>query len=368
MRVLLVTESYGWSGGAAQTLALAQGLRNRGHDVLLACEPGGALHTKARTAHIPLFPMRIRGDADPIAIAQIVKAVHSHAIDICHAQHPKAHAVALMAAYFFPRRSKLVVTRRVSFPVGTHFFSRVKYRAARIERIVAVSEGVRDVLVKGGVNPQRVVVIHSGVDPQNFQRADEAAIARLRMDLRLEPHRPVVMKVANYGPWKGQHILLQAVALLIKSGTRVELVLAGRGVEGPELAEQAERLGITPYCHFLGFRDDVADLLSLATVSVNVATEGEGLSGALRESLLLGTPVIASSVAGNTEIVKAGITGRLVPPSNVHALSEALRWAITHQPEARTMAQKGQALVQREFTTDQMVSKTETLYLSLLQP
>ncbi len=338
----------------------------RGHQVWIGCKPDSDLYHYAVQHQIPVFPIRIRGDADPIALFSLLRFIRKERIDVLHAQHAKAHAVGLLASVLLPGRFAFFVTRRVSFPPNKHMFSRWKYTSSRIDALIAVSEGVKDVLTHAGVSPDKVRVIYSAVDPQAFQPPAKAFIEKLKQKLEIRPETPVFIKVANYAAWKGQSIFLAAAARLLQMGQRAQFILAGRGNDGEEVSRMINQWGLQKNVVALGFRSDVPDLLTLSNVSVNAAIEGEGLSGALRESLFMGIPVIAADVSGNRELVEEGVTGRLIPPDNPQALADAMGWMLDCKDQAKELAQAGQKRVKSLMLIDQTTCQIESLYREFL--
>ncbi len=366
IKILLVTESSGWSGGAAQTLLLARGLAARKHGVWIACQRGSEIARRAESFGIPLLLTRIRGDLDVLAIWALLRFVRKKGIQILHAQHPKAHGVGLFATALASHSCSFLVTRRVSFPVGEHRFSRLKYTSSYVDRYLAVSDGVKQVLIQGGLEPSRVQVVYSGVETEDFRPSSPQQVESLRHALQLHPKVPTFIKVANYSQWKGQEVFLRAIQRYLSWGHPGQFIFAGRATDGPEMTGLVDSLGIRSSVRRLGFRTDVADLLAASDASVNSAIAGEGLSGALRESLLLGIPVVASDVAGNRELVQEGVTGKLVPVGDSESLAKALVWMIQNRDEARRLAEQGRQRVLTEFSADQMVHKTEQAYRELL--
>lgn len=366
MKILLATETRGWSGGAAQTLALARGLAARGHAVRIACRSGSEIGRRAAAERLETATLRFRGDADVASALALHRLVRADGIEVLHAQHPRAHGVCLLATLCAPAAPRLVVTRRVSFPVGTNPFSRWKYSSRRIDALVAVSGGIREALIAGGARAERIHVIYSGVDPATFRPSPPAVLDALRETLALAPDTPCIIKVANFADWKGQDTFLRAAALLVRAGLQARFVLAGRDTDGPACRALIEALALTDHVRPLGFRTDVADLLALAQLSVNAARGGEGLSGALRESLALAVPVVATDVSGNRELVMPGRTGWLVPPDDPAALATAIREALEKPAEAARLAEQGRARVLAELTVDRMVERTESLYRRVL--
>jgi glycosyltransferase involved in cell wall biosynthesis len=366
-KVLHVSESNEWSGGAAQLLALAVGLRERGWDSRIGCRPGSGLFKHASERKLATFTVPLREDYDLPSAFKLARYVQDEGIDVVHAHHNRSHAVCLLANVILGLRGQrrvLVVSRRVSFPPGRNPFSRWKYTSGSIDRIVAVAGAIKDVLVAAGVPAEKVEVVHSGVDVSRYSiRPAKPELARA---LGLPEGVPVVGKIANASPWKGQNVLLEAAAKLLASGRKLHFLLAGRDTQGEWVKGEVARLGLEKHVTLAGFRADVPDLLPLLSVSVNSAVQGEGLSGALRESLTAGVPVVASDHAGNRELLKDGKGGWLFPAGDASALAERVGWVLDHPKEARESVTAWQKDALREFSIEATIEKTAALYERLL--
>lgn len=367
LSVLHVSESDEWSGGAAQLLALAEGLRGRGWRVRIACRSGSGLSEHARGKGFEILTVPLREDYDLLSAWTLARFVYAQGISVLHAHHNRSHAVCLLAKLLLGLlglKPVLVVSRRVSFPPGKNPFSLWKYRSASIDRIVAVAEGVKEVLTSSGVPAEKVEVIRSGVDLARF--SPRARDPGLRRRLGLPEGRAVIGKIANASPWKGQNVLLKAAALLLREGRKVHFLLAGRDTDGDWIKGEVARLGISEHVTLAGFRSDVPELLSCLDISVNAAVQGEGLSGALRESLSMGVPVVASDIAGNRELLGGPGRDWLFTPGDHEALARRLGWALDHQDQARAAARAWRERAREEFSLERMVEKTEALYRRLL--
>lgn len=365
-KVLYLSESQGWSGGAAQLLALAKGLRASGDwDVRLASPEDGEVAKRAIACGVPHIPFHPRQDYDLVSGLRLARMLEEQKIDVLHAHHPRAHAVGLAALYLSKRRPVFVVTRRVSFALSKNPFSRLKYRNPRIDSFIAVAENVREKLVEGGVDPNRVVTIKSGVDTELFspRPRDEG----LREELAIANGHAVIAKIGNYGEWKGQNIFLKAAARMLASGRQAVFLLAGRDTDSPLMRERVREAGLPEDAvRLLGFRTDIPRILSICDVSVNAATRGEGISGAIRESLAMKIPVAASDAGGNPELVKDGLTGRLFPAGSDAALADVLGQILDDQVAAKSQAVRGAELVRERFSVDCMVRATAEHYAKLL--
>lgn len=362
LKVLHVSESSGWSGGAAQALLLATELRKLGHENILACPSGGDLSGRAAEAGFRVFDFRPRRDYDLRAALAVAALLRSERPDAMHAHHPKAHTMCVLGKFFSGLEPALVVSRRVSHPIRGGFFARLKYRARAIDAYAAVAGSVRAQLIGAGVEPGRVFTIYSGTDTALFypRPADRGIMAELALPAGV----PVVSLIGNFSRDKGQHILAASAARLAGGGREFILLFAGRGTDSPEMKALLLKEGFPmERARLLGLRRDVPELLSVTSVSVNCAVKGEALSGSIRESLAMGIPVIASDISGNSEIVSEGKTGMLFEPGDCDALARKLELALSRPDRLAALAKAGPELVRGRFSSARMAADTLALYL-----
>lgn len=365
LKILHLTESFGWSGGAAQALALARELRALGHENLLACPLAGDLGRKAAADGFKVLHFQPKRDYDLKTAFALSRLLDEIKPDVLHAHHPKAHAMGLLAKFLANHKPVFVFTRRVSHPIVTGFFAKLKYTSRLIDGCIAVAESVRGLLIAYGVRPERVRTIYSGADTERFSpRPSDPGIVK---ELALPPGLPVVMLIGNFSAHKGQQILLEAAKLLRGRGLDFALVFAGRGTDSRELKALYKAAGLPEEKgRFLGLRDDVEKLLTVAAVSVNAAVKGEALSGSIRESLAMGVPAVASDISGNSEIVKEGVTGLLFPPGDAAALADRLETALRDPGLREKFSKNSVSLVREGFTTAVMGARTLEYYKELL--
>jgi glycosyltransferase involved in cell wall biosynthesis len=365
MKAFFVSETQGWSGGAAQLLALAKGLQAIGWSVTIGSPENGEAAKRAVAAGIPHTPLHPRQDYDLVTARRLAKLVDRLGVDVLHAHHPRAHAVGLASLFLMRRKPVFVVSRRVSFAVKKNPFSRLKYRNPRIDAFISVADNVRRELVGGGVPPEKVRTIPSGVDTEVFSPRE--ADSEIRNSLSVPEGAALIGKIANFSDWKGQKILLEAGAKLLEAGRDVVLLFAGRDTDGDEIKAAAKEAGFPEEkARFLGFRSDVDALLPCLDVSVNAAVRGEGISGALRESLSMEIPCAASDAGGNAELVVEGITGRLFKAGHAGDLARVLGEVLDDRETAKKQAKRGREVVVERFSVDCMVRSTDKFYRELL--
>jgi glycosyltransferase involved in cell wall biosynthesis len=348
-----------WSGGAEQLLAMAGALRQRGHELVLACQPGSDVLERARSAGMTVEPLRMRQDYDVAAAWRVVRLMQKHQTELLHAQHPKAHAVGLIAAAW-AKQPAFAVTRRVVFPLRKNWFSRLKYNAQRIDGYVAVSQSVKEEMVKGGISAGRIEVIPSVVHQAPLSRE---AGKSLRQEFKIPVDSPLLVHVANYAEFKGQDILLAAVPGVLKRFPKAVFLFVGRDTE--KMQAKTAEMNLSGHVFLAGFRTDVPRFLAAADVFI-MPSLVEAASTALREAMNAGLPVIGSRTGGIPESIQDGQNGLLVPPGDSAALTTAILRVLDDPAWARQLGERGRERIQKEFSIESAVVKMESFYRRLL--
>src|SRR5262249_30580453 len=261
-----------------------------------------------------------------------------------------AHALGLMAA-FWAKVPAYAVTRRVIFPLRKNLFSRLKYLSQRINGYVAISDSVKQEMVKGGVAPAKIEVIPSVVQRATLSRSEGL---ELRKELGIPLDSPVVLNVANYAEFKGQDILMAAAPEVLKRFPKTKFVFVGRDTE--KLQKRAESIKITNAFCLAGFRTDIPRFLAAADVFVFPSLQ-EGAGTALREAMLAGLPVIGTRAGGIPESITHEKTGLLVEPGEAPTLAAAIVRVLENPAWAHELAERGQKWVASQFSLESTVHK-----------
>jgi starch synthase len=260
------------------------------------------------------------------------------------------------------------------------FCERTAVEAA--DAIVAVSQGMRDDVLASypAVDPDRITVIHNGVDPEGWRRVDERAVLA---EHDIDPDLPTVVFVGRITRQKGVVHLLDA-ATHLPAGT--QLVLCAGAPDTPQIAaefrdrvhELARDGHRVRWIEAMLPRDELLQVLSAAHVFVCPSIyEPFGIVNL--EAMAVGLPVVASAVGGIPEVVVDDETGLLVPfevgddlgsPADPARFARELAAAVTElledPAEARAMGDNGRQRVEERFSWRAIAGETAALYRSLL--
>jgi glycosyltransferase involved in cell wall biosynthesis len=350
VRVLHVDPERGWGGGEVQVTLLLAALRRRGVGCTLAADPRGRLAAQvAATGDAPVVPLSVRNHLDLPAGLRLRRLVRGH--DVVHFHTARAHALAPLVARRGLRR---IVTRRMDYVPAGGPYARWLYNRA-VDRVIAISEGVRAALLAAGVRGDRIRVVPSGVDPERLV-APPGAGPSLRRAWEVRDDELLVVAPGVLERRKGHAVLLDALA---RVPGPVRLVVCGDGAERAALAAAARPLGTR--VRFAGFRDDMPACLAAADM-VAMPSLQEGLGVAALEAMAAGRAVVASRTGGLAEVVVEGETGFLVPPGDAGALAVALARLAADAALRARLGAAGRARVLAHYTSARMAEGTLSCY------
>jgi L-malate glycosyltransferase len=362
--VLHLNTETGWRGGEAQTLFLASGLESRGLRSLVVAPPRSALARRAAAAGLVVRQLPMRGEWDLAAAWRLAGMVRREQVDLIHCH--TAHAAAIGAlARLRVGAPRAVASRRVSFPLRRAIVSRLKYTLG-VDRVIAVSEAIRRSLIGQGLAPDRVVTIHSGIDPGRFQGGNRGRFraATTAAPIAWPADAFLVGTVGHLAAHKGFDLFLEAAAGAARTNPRTRFVVVGEGEEERDLRRRAQALGLGDRVWFAGFRDDMPDVLAGLDLFVLASRGGEGSPAVLKEAMAAGVAVVATALDGVEEIIEDAEHGVLTPPGDVQALAGAIaRLAADGSMRARLV--NGARRRADDFTIDKMVDRTREVYVTL---
>jgi glycosyltransferase involved in cell wall biosynthesis len=275
---------------------------------------------------IPVAPAFLFRASRQVLRRMLEDGLRVDAIDAHYFYPDGVAAVRLGAEFGLP----VVVTARGSDV--THFPNQAVPRRliqdaiGRAAALIAVSAGLRDVLLGLGAAPEAVTVLRNGVDLSVFRPLDRTA-ARAALGLT----RPTLISVGALIERKRHHLTIAALPLL----PEFDLLIVGEGPERARLAALAERLGVGARVRLVGAQphEYLPHYYSAADVSV-LASSREGWANVLLEAMACGTPVVASDIPGNPEVVQERAAGMIMPHNTTEGLADTVR-LLWSDPPAR---------------------------------
>ncbi len=372
--VLQVLPAMGAGGGVERgTVEIAEAIVARGGRALVASNGGANEHKIKRVGgeHI-LLPVHSKNPLVVHAnIGRLESLIKNEGVHIIHA---RSRAPA-WSAYFAARRTGVpfVTTFHGTYSAGNALKRRYNSVMAKGEHVIAISRFIAGHLNQiYGAPSEKIRTIHRGVNLERFHPARVTAerVTVLAADWRLEDGLPVVMLPGRLTRWKGQIMLIKAIAKLGRRDIRCLLVGGDQGrVEyRRELENLVTRHGLREIVRIVDHCDDMPAAYMMSDVVVSASTDPEAFGRVLVEAQALGCPVVASDHGGARETVLEGETGWMFPPGDVDVLAEVLEKVLNLSGEARQkMANKAINHVRENFSKQAMCDKTLEVYREVLE-
>lgn len=337
---------------------------------IIAFTTATSFRARIRKSDVEVYTLDKQPGKDPAAYLRLYRLLRRLRPQVVHTRNLSTLEGALVARLAgVPSRIHGEHGWDIYDPDGT---SR-KYRALRqmmspaIDRFVTVSEELRHWLTTTVRIPStKVQRICNGVDIKRYQPYPHAAGPRTRQALppeRFPPGSVVIGSVTRFSAIKDPLLLIHAFieARRAPGGPDLRLVMAGEGALRPEAVRLLEESGLADVAWLPGSRDDIPELLRDIDVFM-LGSRREGISNTVLEAMASGLPVVATATGGNLELVLDGVTGRLVPPGDVHALARALLPYAADAPLRRTHGAAARRRVEQEFSLERMLTDYEALY------
>lgn len=319
--------------------------------------------------------------------------------------NPLMEARSLISLYRIYRRWQPIIVHH--FTIKPNFYGTLAARLARVPVVVATVTGLgylgtdndlRARFLRASLGPlyswvlnladtviylneadqrmlsgrQTVIVPGEGIDLREFSPDAVPPDRRLalRQGMGLGPDVPVIMMVSRMLRHKGVREFVEAACQVRQRNPETVFLLVGPSDEGnpaqipPEKIQAWDAAGFVRY---LGFREDVRDLMAIADVIVLPTYYGEGLPRVLIEAAAMGKPIVATSIPGCREVVQHGVNGFLVPPRDVDALAIAIEDLIRDSETRARFGAAGRRLAEEKFSDQQVVARILRLYAELLE-
>ncbi len=325
MRFCLVSTQKHWGGGEALLHSMALELSLAAHSIgWIARRDSEVAQHLASSGQQVLHLLKGRG-SNLRDWLSTVHALRTWVPDVVLLND--THAVPLVgSATWFCRRPRplRIAYKHTVFPLR----SKLKYQLLA-DKMVCVSSAARETLIRGGLTPERSLVVYGGCLPPvvEFQSPQ-----RIRHEFALSDNDPLIVCVGSLLGCKGHADLIRAMPAVVEVHPKAQLVIAGQGEELGNLQRLVDELGLTAQVKLLGYRNDADQLLAAADLVVH-PSHAEGLSLVLIQAQMLCKPIVATAVGGTVEVL------------NVHSQDGCTSWIAQAREPASLAAQIRLALL-----------------------
>lgn len=358
MRILHIEAGKKLYGGAMQVVLIVEGLQKKGIQNHLVCPVGSAIAKEATSSECVVHELKMGGELDGFQFFSLRNLMREIRPDIVHI-HSRRGADIWGALAAKSLKIPVVLSRRVDNPESLWL---VKLKYPLYDRVITISEGIKNVLLSEGVPETKISCVRSAYTPP---AASPCSRKEFLMRFQIPDGHFVIGVIAQLIPRKGHRYLLEALPEILRAHPCVTCLLFGKGAQRDEIQQQMTQLHIDGHVVLAGFVDDLESILPHLDLVVHPALM-EGLGVALLQASAAGVPIVASCAGGIPEVVHHGENGLLVPPADSSALQEAILALLNDREVRKKMGDAGKRLIATSFSVEVMCEGNLSVYCELL--
>lgn len=363
MKILFIITRADTVGGVqVHVRDLAISLNQKGHEVLVITGIFGPYNTVLKNNGVEsiasdTFIQKISPLQDWQTLRFLIKTIRNFKPDIVSTHSSKSGILGRLAC-------KITNTPRIFTAHGWAFTEGVPEPSRSIyqwmerlteplaDKIICVSERDRLIGINSGMKPDKLLTVHNGMpEISNELKANQNNSDNIK-----------IVMVARFDKQKDHLTLIKAFQTI--SGVQLNLVGDGPNLE--EIKNYVNEIGIAERVNFLGFCDNIAEILAEAHI-FTLVSNWEGFPRTIIEAMRAGLPVVASDVGGVAEAVIDGNNGYLIPRGDVEVLRNRLQKLVEDEKLRREMGYLARQRYESEFTFQHMFEKTFEVYEKVLK-
>lgn len=361
MHILMVINWLEYNGVMIYVTALANAFAEEGNKVTVISAGGNSingLHKRVRHKIVDSIPETSK--ANIIKTAKVIEDIClKEKIDLVHCNTP----TGLDAAALVRNRTGVPVIFTVhSVPMwGNPVVGSEIDKKADI--VITVSNFIKQHLIKTGLISSKIKLIYLGIDTKKFK--ERSLDSSVKTSLGIKSAERVVMCVARLYVTKGINHLIKAIPIVLEKGNNIKVVFVGDGANRKEYEKLAKDLGVENKVLFLGVKDNVEELLSIADIFC-LPSIRDNFPFAILEAMAEGKPVVATRVGGIPEAVVDKVTGLLIPPGDIQGLANAINKLLEDSNLAKRLGSNAKNRIKEKFIFGLMFNETVAAYKEVL--
>jgi glycosyltransferase involved in cell wall biosynthesis len=362
VKILHIISSGGMYGAEAVILNMSRSLNAGPHSSALgvfsnSANPNLQLHVTAEKEGIESHLVPCKGQIDRTVVESIRELVVQTNADIVHAHGYKADIYAYLALR--GTATPLVSTCHTWYDnnlLVTLYGMADRLVLRNYAAVVAVSDDVKQRLLKAGLRKDKIHLVRNGIDLRPFDNAQPS----LRSGTQANSPA-IVGLVGRLSIEKGVDIFLHAAARVLAELPSTKFVVVGEGPDRDKLESLIDDLKIRESVSMLGRRDDMPSVYASLDIMVS-ASRQEGLPMAILEGMASRLPLVATAVGEVPTVVFDGRTGVLLPPEDPRLLASAIVDLLRNPAERERLASAARKLIEDEFSADRMTADYLRVY------
>lgn len=359
---LIATNFFG--GPEKQIVSHAHVLdKNRFRFVLISFVENGQpneLLDNARRVGLDVVELHTDKAFDPSAVFRLNRILADRHVNILCSHGYKANVIGRLATWIagIPHlavsRGWTAENRKIRFyEMLDRFFLR------HANRVVAVSNGQRKKILKLGISPERVAVIHNAIDVSAVTVSEQKS--SIRQELGIPQDAVLVVSAGRLSPEKNHTAMIEAARAVCATRRDIYFAVFGEGFLRADLEARISRAGLKGRFFLPGFRRDILNLFREIDIFM-LPSFTEGLPNVALEAFAVSKPIVATAVGGTPEVVQHGISGFLTNPEDIQTMTGHLLQLAESRELRSQMGEAGRRFVAEHFGFERQTKNYVELY------
>lgn len=363
LKVLHLINYTGGGGTESYIYSLAEKLHNKKCRFLIGYSEEGPSLEDFKKLGIETIKLNMKNPYDFKAGKSLAKICKENSIDVVHTHFLRENYISILSK-IFGNKALLINTRHMLIENSKGIVLANKFMTHFNHKIIAVSQAVEDLLLQESIDPAKIQLIYTGIDPSNWRNNKDN---QFRKEFNINDDTTLITSVARFSEEKGHFFLLKSISLfnkLLKNNgeDNIKFLLVGDGVLLDRCKDLAKKLGIAEKIIFTGYRNDIDDILNSSDIFVcHSKSEAFGIS--ILEAMACGLPVITTDSGGTREIIDPnGEYGILVDYEDETQLAKALLKLVDNKDLRVKYRENAKDLLFHKFSLDKTANATYNLY------
>ncbi len=358
--ILHLNNAKTWRGGEQQLYYLATGLAKKNIPQIVIGKPGSELESRLKDK-VEFIPVNMKNEYDLFSVWKIKKICEEREVKLIHTHTANSHSIGLLTKLFLPKLF-LLVSRRVDFPISKNPLSKRKYLSEKVDYFLCVSNKIKEVLYKDGVNPKKLLTVHSGIDLEKFP--NHQTEIDIRNEHGISEDTILIGNVAALVDHKDQATLIRAIPM-IKTKNKFMFMIIGEGELEQDLKYLAKELRVEDKIIFTGYKKNILDYYKAMNIFTLTSKE-EGLGTSILDAMSASLPIIATRGGGIAEMLEKNSGSFLENIGDYTSLTKDFIKLIESEKLRKEFGKLNKEKV-KEFSVENTIEKTLQIYNSLLR-
>lgn len=362
MKVLHISSEITWRGGEQQIAYLVVELNRLGVENTVVCREGSVFEEFCLKNGINHFTLPFKSSYEIKSAKRIKNYCIKNKIDLLHMHSSKGHTIGVLSS-LLGNRSKLILSRRVDFPVKSNFLSKWKYNYSKIEKIICVSHKIKEVMTPFIQEKDKLSVVHSGIDLQKFNHTNRGI---LHQEYGLNEDTKIVANISALADHKDYPTFIRAAKeFFAQQEANVKFMIIGTGELAEPLKQMIQEHGLDKKIIMTGFRNDIPLILPEIDIFL-ITSKEEGLGTTVLDAFANRIPVVATAGGGIPEMVEDQNTGILCAVGDEKCLANGIHNLLKNKELKQSLTQNAYQKLTDQFTKEKTATQTLSIYQTVL--